>query len=113
MQELFRLVLKRQNLTTDFLTASDGGEGLGLVSRVKPDLILLDIMMPTMDGIETLGHLKANPEVSHVPVIVVSAKTERAVIDRCMQLGAANYLAKPVPILDLVAAVQQALGSAG
>src|SRR5512135_1030905 len=75
--------------------AVNGQEALGEVQRHAPDLVLLDIMMPVMDGFEVLSHLKANPATRDLPVIVISANTDLKSVVRGIQMGADDYLPKP------------------
>jgi adenylate cyclase len=76
-------------------TATNGREALALL-RAKPiDLVLLDIMMPDMNGYEVLEHLKADPQLRHIPVIMISAVDEVESVIRCVELGAEDYLSKP------------------
>jgi DNA-binding response OmpR family regulator len=84
-----------EDLEYDTVSAANGQEGLRRVSEVKPDLILLDVMMPVMDGFEVLGRLKAEPNWRDIPVVVVSALTDMDSILRGIQLGADDYLPKP------------------
>ena len=79
------------NLTT----ANDGRQALELLQTGKFDLMLLDIMMPEMDGYQVLEHLKRNPDLRHLPVIMISAIEEMASVVRCIELGAEDYLPKP------------------
>ncbi len=79
------------NLTT----ASDGREALDLLRRHEFDLVLLDIMMPEMDGYQVLEHLKADPRLRDLPVIMISAVDEIESVIRCIELGAEDYLPKP------------------
>jgi adenylate cyclase len=86
--------LKREgygNLTT----ANDGRQALELLRSRKFDLLLLDIMMPEMNGYEVLENLKADAELRHLPVIMISAVGEVENVARCIQLGAEDYLPKP------------------
>jgi class 3 adenylate cyclase len=86
--------LKREgyeNLTT----ANDGKQALELLKSKKFDLLLLDIMMPGMNGYEVLEHLKADAELRHLPVIMISAVGEVESVVRCIELGAEDYLPKP------------------
>jgi class 3 adenylate cyclase len=86
--------LKREgylNLTT----ANDGREALELLQSKKFDLLLLDIMMPEMNGYQVLEHLKADAELRHLPVIMISAIEDVASVVRCIELGAEDYLPKP------------------
>jgi CheY-like chemotaxis protein len=80
--------------------AKDGQAALQLLAERQQtssnvDLILLDIMMPIMSGYEVLEHLKADPALRHIPVIVISAMDEIESVVRCVELGAEDYLAKP------------------
>ncbi|GHU93695.1 hypothetical protein FACS1894208_03570 [Clostridia bacterium] len=76
-------------------TASSGSEALLMVGFMKPDLILLDLLMPEMDGFEVLGRLKSDPETAEVPVIILSALSGADNRKACFALGAAEYISKP------------------
>ena len=86
--------LKREGYT-NLTTANDGREALELLRSKKFDLMLLDIMMPEMNGYEVLEHLKADAELRHLPVIMISAVGEVESVVRCIELGAEDYLPKP------------------
>ncbi len=77
------------------LTAPGGAEGLELASLHKPDVILLDLMMPVMDGAETMRRLRANPETERIPVIFLTVKNMPSEVDRLMELGALAVMRKP------------------
>ncbi len=74
--------------------ALDGDEGIALVRAAKPDLILLDIMMPKKSGIEVLEELKQDPQTKDVKVVLLSNVGDQDYIDRGLALGAADYLLK-------------------
>ena len=77
--------------------ALDGKTALELaVSHPRPDLIVLDIMMPIMDGYEVIKRLKANPRVAHIPVIFVTGKTDASDEEKGLKLGAVDYMTKPI-----------------
>jgi class 3 adenylate cyclase len=80
---------------TNLTMASNGRQALELLQSQRFDLVLLDIMMPELNGYEVLEHLKASPELRHVPVIMISAIEEIASVVRCIELGAEDYLPKP------------------
>ena len=86
--------LKRQGYT-DVVTANDGRQALEML-RARPfDLVLLDIMMPEVNGYQVLEQLKADEALRHIPVIMISAVDELDSVIRCIELGADDYLQKP------------------
>lgn len=95
--EANRDVLSRRLLRDGYevMLAETGRQALGMAMRYHFDVILLDIMMPEMDGIEVLSELKKDPELRHIPVVMISAADEEESVVRCIQLGADDYLPKP------------------
>ena len=87
-------------------TAQDGFEGLQLASSWQPDLILLDVMMPGMDGYETCRRLKDDSDTLHIPVVMVTALGERSERVRGLEAGADDFLTKPVELDTLLARVR-------
>jgi class 3 adenylate cyclase/CheY-like chemotaxis protein len=88
------------------MVATNGVQALEAMSRAVPDLILLDIMMPVMDGYEACAHIKANPAWREIPVIFLTAKTGTADLVRAFELGAVDYVSKPFNAHELLARVQ-------
>lgn len=86
----------------DVLTAEDGFKALDIVDRTQVDLILLDIMMPGIDGFEVCERLKANPKTAHIPVVMVTALDQPADRVRGLKVGADDFLTKPVNDLQLM-----------
>jgi phosphoserine phosphatase RsbU/P len=84
-----------EEVDCETVAAVNGQDALAKVQYHVPDLILLDIMMPVMDGFEVLSHLKANPATRDIPVIVISAQNDLRSVVRGIQLGAEDYLPKP------------------
>jgi len=85
------------------IVANDGGEAMSALETSRPDAIILDAMMPVMDGYEVLRRLRANPELADIPVIMLTArKQERDVID-ALDLGANDFMIKPFIPEELVA----------
>ncbi|HSR11900.1 MAG TPA: response regulator [Thermodesulfobacteriota bacterium] len=76
-------------------TAEDGKEALGRLDQENFDLILLDLLLPEMDGFEVLERIKTRPGLQHLPVIVVSAEEDMKSIARCIEMGASDYISKP------------------
>jgi len=88
------------------LEANDGEEGLIKISQEKPDLVLLDLILPGVDGFELLQKAQEDPFIKNVPIIVLSNLGQKEDIDRCMKSGAVDYLIKahltPVEIVEKV-----------
>ena len=97
--------------STDYevLTAVDGDEALSVAREKKPDLVLLDIMMPKMDGIDVCRQLKADPSLPFMPIIMITAKTGTQDVVTALDAGADEYLTKPVDHGALVARVKSML----
>ena len=87
------------------LVATNGQQALDVMAKVRPDLILLDIMMPIMDGFEACVNIKANAEWHDIPIIFLTAKTETADLVKGFELGAVDYVNKPFNAHELMARV--------
>ncbi len=92
-----RMIVRRafKNYNCEILEASDGVEGLSAAQREKPDIILLDLTMPVMDGIEMLTRLKADLDTKQIPVIMLTAESGRENVVRIAKLGVRDYVVKP------------------
>jgi CheY-like chemotaxis protein len=90
--------------------AADGPEGVAQAERLQPDLILLDILMPGLDGYETCARLQTRPETRAIPVVFVTSSQDPTVNHRAYALGAVGCVPKPFRREALVAMVQTALG---
>jgi len=86
--------------------ATSGAKALEVLTRVRPDLILLDVMMPGMDGFETCQRIKATPELREIPIIFLTAKTDTEDIVKGFEVGAVDYVAKPFSGHELLARVR-------
>ncbi len=109
MIDLVRLILGRKGF--ELIGAMGGREGLETVRRVKPDLVLLDLMMPDIDGWEVYQQMKADPTLKDIPVIVVTAKAQS--IDKVLGLHIAkvdDYVTKPFGPQELLQSVEKVLG---
>src|SRR5256884_1170031 len=93
----------------DLLMAADGEEALSCAREKLPDLILLDIMMPKMDGLEVCRHLKGDKSLPFIPIILVTARTDTKDVVAGLDMGADEYLTKPVDQAALVARVRSIL----
>ena len=90
----------------DVLTATSGQEALDKVERDSPDIVLLDVMMPGMDGFEVCREIKSNPKHAHIPVVMVTALTDAADRVRGLEAGADDFLSKPLNDTALMARVR-------
>jgi DNA-binding response OmpR family regulator len=90
--------------------AASGPEGLRLAAAEPPDLVLLDVMMPQMDGSKMLVELRLEPELARIPVVFLTAKAMPSEIQRLVALGATDVITKPFEPRDLSARVRAALG---
>jgi len=90
----------------DVLTATSGPEALEKIRTDSPDIVLLDVMMPEMDGFEVCSKIKADPEFAHIPVVMVTALTDTADRIKGLQVGADDFLSKPLNDMALMARVR-------
>jgi DNA-binding response OmpR family regulator len=104
---LIQLNLEKENF--EVLTAGDGEEGLSKALSERPDLVILDVIMPKKDGFEVLRALKNNPATGSMPVIMLTVKTQSADIAEGLREGAELYLPKPFHPKELVALVRRVL----
>jgi CheY-like chemotaxis protein len=100
-----RLSLRERGFTV--LEAAGGADGLDLARTEQPDLVLLDVMMPGMDGQATFEALRADPATGTIPVVFLTAKAMPAELDRLRSLGAAAVLVKPFDPLALAGELEQ------
>ena len=105
IQLVARLALRRADF--DVTVASNGVEALAAVARSRPDLILLDWMMPELDGLETCTRLKSDATTKDIPVIFLTARSQESEINRGLALGAIGYVTKPFDALELGARVRE------
>ncbi len=105
--KLLETLLKAEGYAT--LCAGNGIEAIALAEAAQPDLILLDVMMPDMDGFETVARLKADPRTKPVPVIMVTALDDRDSKLRALDAGAEEFLSKPIDRADLTVRVRNLL----
>ena len=109
IQKMFALHFSRQGLRV--LAAMDGQEGYELALRHRPDLIVMDLMMPKMDGFETTSMLRAHPTTRRIPIVAVTAKVPRPGQPRYEDFGFAGYCTKPFHLDDLDSLIRKHLGA--
>ncbi len=102
---LIQVNLERQGY--EVITAYNGAECLEKVAAEKPDMIILDVMMPEMTGFEVLETLKSDPETAKIPVIMLTAKSQDADVLRGWQSGVETYITKPFNPMELITFVKR------
>lgn len=112
IQKVVRMSLKSRG-GGEVVVANSGEECLAAVNQVKPDVILLDVMMPTLDGYETCRRLKANPETRSIPVIFLTANAQQFEVKRGLEAGSRGYLIKPFDPMTLQDQIVALLDQAG
>lgn len=108
-RNLLRLMLERAGFT--ILEAEDGLKALDVVADDAPDVLLLDVMMPNMDGITVCETLRAQTETAVLPIILLSARTSPEAVRVGMEAGATKYLGKPVSREELIRTIREVLHS--
>jgi two-component system alkaline phosphatase synthesis response regulator PhoP len=103
------LAFKLRNAGHEVSLAIDGGEAMQHAGRDRPDLIVLDVMMPVLGGFEVLHRLKADPELKATPVVMLTAKGQERDILTGLNGGASDYLVKPFSLRELIARIEAAL----
>ena len=96
----------------EVITASDGREGLEKARTANPDVVLSDIMMPRIDGLELVSTLREDPRTRNLPVILLSAKAQNAEVQQGLDMGADDYVTKPFDPLELIDRVNAVLARA-
>ena len=114
--ELTLTALEEQNLSNRVVVVNDGVEALEYLlyegeyinrAKEKPAVILLDIKMPRMDGIEVLQQIKSNSELKTIPVVMLTSSREEPDLKKCYELGVNAYVVKPVNFKDFFSAIKQ------
>lgn len=94
----------------DVITAKDGAEGFGKAAAERPDLILMDVIMPRMGGFEAVRAIRGAEAIKHIPVIMVTTRGEPVNVEQGFLSGATDYVTKPVDAVELLAKVRSILG---
>jgi CheY-like chemotaxis protein len=107
MRRVASKLLERNNY--EVVTAKDGVDALSRLEEVKPDVMLLDIEMPRMDGFELAIHMQNENLYSDIPIIMITSRTGEKHRDRALQIGIANYMGKPYQEEELIDNIQSAI----
>ena len=107
MRDMLKLALTTAGYRV--VQAIDGMDGLEVLERETPDLVITDINMPDINGLELIGYVKSNPTYRDIPLIIVSTEKSEEDKKRGLALGAAGYVVKPFKKEELVSVVSQAL----
>ena len=107
---LAKQTLERWNFSVRL--AEGGREALAILENLRPDLVLLDMMMPKPDGLDVLKILRAKPENAHMPVMLLTAKNDEATAHTCFDAGATDFITKPFTLPQLIARVRACLARA-
>lgn len=105
------LAQQLEDLSYQLVTASNGQEALDKIQSDLPDLVLLDLMMPVLDGFAVLAQMKDSPDLRDIPVIITSAANDSRSIVRGIKQGAEDYLTKPIDEELLIQKLKEYLGS--
>ncbi len=105
--EVIEALLYREGY--EFIYLTSGIEALTKIDDIQPDVILLDLMMPEMDGIETCQQIKSNERWRPIPIIMVTALSSKEDLARCLEAGADDFLSKPINSIELRARVRSML----
>lgn len=103
-----RMILSRSSY--DLVTAKDGLEGLEKAKQEKPDLILMDVVMPRMDGFEACRQLRAGGDTREIPIIMVTTRGELKSVESGYESGCSDYVTKPINGVELLSKVRNLLG---
>ncbi|MGD9857559.1 MAG: HD domain-containing phosphohydrolase [Planctomycetaceae bacterium] len=94
---------------TDIVSTSDATAAFDLLLSARPDLVLLDVMMPVVTGIDVLRRARSDTRLQHLPVLILTASSDQEIKQSCLELGATDFLTKPIDPIDLIPRVRNAL----
>jgi len=96
----------------ELVTARDGVEAIEKAKFEQPDVILLDVMMPNLDGLAACAAIRHDPNTSHIPIVMVTTRSEEHNIETAFRNGCTDYVTKPINGLELLTKLQNILGNA-
>jgi len=112
-EEDIKMVLQMylENCGFEVVTAFDGLDAVSKIQETQPDLILMDIMMPVIDGIEVTRQIKSSEDTKGIPVVMLTAAAQSTMVEKAMAAGASDYIAKPFEPETVLATIQKILGA--
>jgi DNA-binding response OmpR family regulator len=105
------VVFRLEHAGYEVISAGDGEEAVALARERKPDLCVIDVMMPKLDGLEVTERLRSTPELAATPILLLTASAHDSAVQRGMDVGADDYIAKPFSADDFLARCAAALNS--
>ncbi len=98
-----RLYVKRvlESMGLEIIEAFDGLAGIDLAKSEQPDLILMDVGLPGMDGLETTSQIRTMPEIQTIPIVALTANAMKGDAEKCLEAGCDGYLQKPIGVIEL------------
>ena len=106
---LYVLTMQMERLGFAVVSASNGKEGVEIAIKEKPNLILMDIMMPVMDGREATRRIRSNKETENIPILATTAITKKSQLRECIEAGCNDYIVKPFAPNELASHIEKLL----
>ncbi len=110
---LYVLTMQMERLGFAVVSASNGKEGVEIAIKEKPNLILMDIMMPVMDGREATRRIRSNKETENIPILATTAITKKSQLRECIEAGCNDYIVKPFALKKLASQIEKLLPTPG
>jgi len=107
-KEIFQIAIQSDD--TDIILASDGQEGVRVAKERKPDLILMDMMLPILSGYDATRQIRADPETSNIPIIAVTARAMEPERERALAAGCDHFVSKPFRLSEIRDVIAKFLG---
>jgi CheY-like chemotaxis protein len=104
-RNIFALTALLERAEAKVVSAQSGAEALAILEQTDIDIVLMDIMMPVMNGYQTMAEIRKNPRFADLPIVAVTGKVVDGERDRCLAAGASHYIPKPVNTSELLAAL--------
>jgi len=92
------------------ITARDGREAIEMARREQPDIVLLDVVMPNLDGLSACAAIRQQPETAHIPIVMVTTRGEEANVETAFRNGCTDYVTKPINGIELLTKMNNILG---